>query len=74
MLITASFDEFNLDVRLAYRGDVPEFPTERPTAEQIRESDQGARLLAGFMLRRNADRVRAEWKDGTANVDFHFDH
>ena len=74
MLITASFDEFNLDVRLAYRGDVPEFPTERPTAEQIRESDQGTRLLAGFMLRRNADRVRAEWKDGTANVDFHFDH
>ena len=74
MLINASFDEFNLDISLAYRGDVPEFPEERPTAEQIRESEQGARLLAGFMLRRNADRVRAEWKDGTANVYFHFDH
>src|SRR5579883_89509 len=74
MLINASFDEFNLDISLAYRGDVPEFPQERPTPEQIRESEQGARLLAGFMLRRNADRVRAEWKDGTANVHFHFDH
>jgi NCS2 family nucleobase:cation symporter-2 len=74
MLINASFDEFNLEVHLAYRGEVPEFPEERPTAEQIRESEQGARLLAGFLLRRNADRVRAEWNDGTANVYFHFDH
>jgi NCS2 family nucleobase:cation symporter-2 len=74
MVMHASFDEFNLDVRLAYRGDVPEFPQERPTPEQIRENEDGARLLAGFMLRRNADRVRAEWKDGTANVHFHFDH
>jgi NCS2 family nucleobase:cation symporter-2 len=74
MLMNASFDEFNLDVRLAYRGDVPEFPEQRPTPEEIRETEQGARLLAGFMLRRNADWVSAEWKDGTANVLFHFDH
>ena len=74
LVIEASFDEFNLDVRLAYRGDIPEFPEQRPTPEEIRESEQGARLLAGFMLRRNADWVSAEWKDGTANVLFHFDH
>jgi hypothetical protein len=41
---------------------------------EIRESDEGSRLLAGFMLRRNADRTRSEWKDGRARVLFHFDH
>jgi xanthine permease XanP len=74
LVITATFDEFNLDIRLTYQGEIPEFPERRPTPEQIRDSDNGAKLLAGFMLRRNADRVRAEWMEGTANVYFHFDH
>ena len=51
-----------------------EFPRQRPTNEQIRQSDDGARLLAGFMLRRNADSVRSDAKDGRASVLFHFDH
>jgi xanthine permease XanP len=74
LVVTATFDEYNLDIRLTYRGEMPEFPERRPTPEQIQESPNGARLLAGFMLRRNADRVRAEWTEGTANVYFHFDH
>jgi hypothetical protein len=52
----------------------PKFPHQRPTNEQIRQGDDGARLLAGFMLRRNADRVRSDAKDGRASVLFHFDH
>src|SRR5712691_3619544 len=74
IMIEASFDEFNLNVRVSYEGDMLEFPQQRPTNEQIRESDDGARLLAGFMLRRNADRVRSDAKDGRASVLFHFDH
>jgi NCS2 family nucleobase:cation symporter-2 len=73
IVIEASFDEFNLDIRVSYEGDVLEFPEQRPSNEQILEED-GARLLAGFMLRRNADRVRADAKDGRASVLFHFDH
>jgi hypothetical protein len=38
------------------------------------ESEEGTRLLAGYMLRRNADRVRADMHDGLARVHFHFDH
>lgn len=74
IVIETSFDEFNLDVRVTYRGEQPTFPEQRPSLAQIRESEAGARLLAGFMLRRNADRTRAEWKDGSARVLFHFDH
>src|SRR5271170_5192670 len=48
--IEASFDEFNPDVRVSYKGDVLEFPECRPSDEQILESEGGVRLLAGFML------------------------
>jgi xanthine permease XanP len=73
LAIEASFDEFNLDVRVSYHGPAPVFPDQRPSNDQIR-SEEGAKLLAGFMLRRNADRVRADSKDGIARVHFHFDH
>ncbi len=72
--LEASFDEFNLDIRVSYQGEALEFPDRRPSNEQIRDSDNGVRLLAGFMLRRNADRVRSDAKDGRALVHFHFDH
>jgi xanthine permease XanP len=74
VVIQASFDEFNLDVRVSYQGDALTFPSQRPSLAEIRESETGARLLAGFILRRNADRTRSEWKDGHARVLFHFDH
>ena len=74
LVLEASFDEFNLDVRLAYEGDALEFPDRRPTEQEIIETEEGARRLAGFMLRHNADRIRSEVKEGRAHVLFHFDH
>jgi NCS2 family nucleobase:cation symporter-2 len=74
LLIEASFDEFNMDIQLSYEGPLLEFPDRRPSVEQLRDSEDAARLLAGFMLRRNADRIRSESKDGKALVRFHFDH
>jgi NCS2 family nucleobase:cation symporter-2 len=72
--LEASFDEFRLDVRLRYRGTALSFPQSRPSLQQIQESADGARLLAGFLLRKNADRVRAEQDGNHALVWFHFDH
>ena len=74
IVIDASFDEFNLDVRVSYDGYMMQFPERRPSDEYIRDSEDGARLLAGFMLRQNADRLYSELKDGRATVFFHFDH
>jgi NCS2 family nucleobase:cation symporter-2 len=74
MIVTATFDEFNFDVRLAYKGEALEFPERRPSDEEIREDENGVRRLAAFMLRRNADRVRSEGAGGAATVYFHFDH
>jgi NCS2 family nucleobase:cation symporter-2 len=74
VVVEASFGEFNLDVRVTYDGGQLLFPDERPSLEAIRESEDGAQLLAGYMLRRNADRVRSESADGRSRVLFHFVH
>jgi xanthine permease XanP len=72
--IEASFDEFNLDLRVSYHGPPLEMPERRPTNEQIIASEAGARQLAGFLLRKHADRVEATHKAGRSTVLFHFDH
>jgi len=72
--IEARFDEFNLDLDVAYRGDLLELPEQRPSDGEIRDTEDGLRRLAGFMLRKNADRARAEQTADTAALRFHFDH
>jgi len=72
--IEAAFDEFNLDIRLSYQGDDVALPDRRPTDQEIRETDEGLRLLAGFLIQRNADRVRASRKGDRAVLEFHFQH
>jgi NCS2 family nucleobase:cation symporter-2 len=72
--VSASFDEFNLDVRVSYEGELLEFPEQRPSTREIVESENGARRLAGFMLRRCAERIGSQAKDGTATVFLHYDH
>jgi xanthine permease XanP len=72
--IDASFDEFSLDLRVSYVGAPLELPERRPTNEEIMGSDEGQRRLAGFMLRRHADRVQSTHKGGRAMILFHFDH
>jgi xanthine permease XanP len=72
--VVATFDEFNLDLRVMYSGPPLELPEKRPTNEEIMESEEGQRRLAGFMLRRYADRVAATHKAGRSTILFHFDH
>ena len=72
--VTATFDEFNLDLRVSYVGPPLELPDKRPTNEEIMASEEGQRRLAGFMLRRHADRVAATHKGGRSTILFHFDH
>jgi NCS2 family nucleobase:cation symporter-2 len=72
--VRASFDEFSLDLRVSYDGAPLELPERRPSNEEIMASDEGQRRLAGFMLRRLADRVQATHRAGRSTVLFHFDH
>ena len=72
--VDATFDEFRLDIRVSYVGPLLELPERRPTNEEIMESEEGQRRLAGFMLRRMADRVSASYRSGRSTITFHFDH
>jgi NCS2 family nucleobase:cation symporter-2 len=72
--IEASFDEFSLDLRVSYTGPPLELPERRPTNEEIMASEEGQRRLAGFLLRRLADRVQSTQRSGKSVVAFHFDH
>jgi NCS2 family nucleobase:cation symporter-2 len=74
LALEVSFDEYRLDVRVTYEGGELAFPEQRPTNDEIRESEEGMRRLAGYMLRRNADRVSVRESDGRVTVHFHFDH
>ncbi len=74
LAIDATFDEYNLEVHVSYEGDLLELPDARPTEREVREEDDGARRLAGYMLRRNADRAQSVRRDDRAVIHFHFDH
>jgi xanthine permease XanP len=55
--VAASFDEFNLDIRISYQGELLALEDRRPTDDEIRDTADGIRRLAGFLLQRNADRT-----------------
>jgi NCS2 family nucleobase:cation symporter-2 len=72
--LQASFDEFNLELVLRYRGALLALPEQRPSQAEIVDADDGTRRLAGYMLRRNADRCASSAEGTLCTVRFHFDH
>jgi len=72
--VEARFDEFNLDLRLRYAGAPLPLPERQPDRDDILASDAGEQLLAGFLLRRSADRVQVSHRAGRTTLLFHFDH
>jgi xanthine permease XanP len=72
--LSGSFDEFNLAVEARYDGRRLELPERRPSDAEIRESEDGARLLAGFLLRHNADRATAIQRGNGCIARFQFHH
>jgi xanthine permease XanP len=72
--IEASFDEFNLDLRVRYTGDPLVISETKPSPREIVASDDGERLLAGYLLRRNADRITCRSAGSRAEVHLHYDH
>jgi NCS2 family nucleobase:cation symporter-2 len=72
--IEASFDEFNLDIRIRYAGAALLFPEQRPSPRDIIANADGERLLAGYLLRRSADRINSRASGERTQVHLHYDH
>ncbi len=67
-----SYDEFDIDVVLAYGGKLLSLSDPRPTADEIIELEQGAASLAGFLIRHQTDKARAFVEEGTVKLLLHF--
>jgi hypothetical protein len=74
VLLTASFDEFTLVAEIAYEGEPMPLPDRRPDERAIIEDPGATHLLAGWMLRRNADRVQSRSDGPRQTLTFMFDH
>jgi hypothetical protein len=72
--VEASFDEYNLDIRIRYVGDKIIFPDHRPDPRQIAESEEGERLFAGYLLAQTADRISCRAEGKQAELLLHYDH
>jgi NCS2 family nucleobase:cation symporter-2 len=72
--IEASFDEFNLDLYVRFAGDPLFIPENKPSPAEIVASADGERLLAGYLLRRSADRIECHASGGRTEVHLHYDH
>jgi NCS2 family nucleobase:cation symporter-2 len=72
--LEASFDEYNLDIRIRYQGAPLVIPDRAPDAKELVESEESERLLAGYLLRRSADRVSSRARNGGAEIHLHYDH
>ena len=69
-----SFDEFNLDMVITYDGLPLDFSAEKPTAEELLADDAALTRLSAAIIRRTADRMTCEEKQGKTTLRFHLDH
>ncbi|HYZ63360.1 MAG TPA: solute carrier family 23 protein [Acetobacteraceae bacterium] len=72
--VTASFNEFRVDLVVTYRGVLMPFPLMRPSLDEIADTPDGLLRLSGFLIRRQTDSVRATERNGACVVEMHFDH
>jgi xanthine permease XanP len=69
--LAMSYDEFDIGATLTYRGNPLQLRELPPSGDEILEPG-GDRLLAGFLVRRQADKAEATSKDGLCVLHLHF--
>jgi xanthine permease XanP len=74
IVLVLSYDEFDIDVQLSYTGAALELPTQPPTHDELLEGEDGLSRMAGYLVRRQADRAVSTADGGAALLDLHFKH
>jgi NCS2 family nucleobase:cation symporter-2 len=70
--ISTRFDEFTFIVSVFYKGDRLEPRNTQPTPTEIIESEDGARLLAAYMIGKVADKASSTAKQGGHEISVTF--
>jgi NCS2 family nucleobase:cation symporter-2 len=74
VVLTARFDEYNLDVRIRYEGKPMDFPAERPDKTELRQDPGAVARLAGYLVRQYADKLTVTQEGKSCVIDLHFNH
>ncbi len=72
--LAVSYDEFDIDATLTYRGVALDLPQWAPSHEELLETENGPRHLAGFLVRRQADKAHSTIEHGETVLNLHFKH
>ena len=71
--ISTRFDEYGCTLVLRYQGEGLPLPEKRPTPEEMLESPDAVLDMAGYLIRRLADRVKLESGRDRVTINLHFD-
>jgi anti-sigma regulatory factor (Ser/Thr protein kinase) len=71
--LTARFDEYRCQIRVTYAGRPLWVPDRRPDPEQLLNNPAAVEALAGYLVKRLADRVTVESMDGKSTISMYFD-
>jgi|WetSurMetagenome_2_1015567.scaffolds.fasta_scaffold06361_6 xanthine permease XanP len=73
--LTIGYDEFDIDARLAYAGATTlELPGRPPSHDELIAADDGLRRMAGYLVRRQAERAHNVSDNGMTVMHLHFKH
>jgi NCS2 family nucleobase:cation symporter-2 len=72
--VTLGFDEFRIDLGIAYRGRPLELVAAAPSADELLDDEDGAAKLAGYMIRRRATRASVRTREDATRLDIVLDH
>ncbi len=72
--VTLSFDEYNFDIHVEYRGDPITIPREMPSHEDLLEDPDLFLQLALALVRRHSDSLSLTRSGEMNNVNVHFEH
>jgi xanthine permease XanP len=72
--VLVAFDEFSLDLEIAYEGEPMRFPCQNPCPVDWSDEENGLGNLAGFMVRKLADQVKTKRNNDDCLISLHFNH
>lgn len=74
IVVTAHFDEFNLDIDLVYDGPPLTIHAAPPTLSELADDDDAMDRMPGYLIGRLATRAILAEVDGRQKLTLHFEH
>lgn len=74
IVMQVSFDEFNLDVTIEYRGKKLVFPEKKPSKESLMTQESAAIELASYLIKQNADAISSKTEKNKIILTIHLEH